>query len=194
MAINTSTLILPAPKISFVEACTNLERAVEQAAMNSGWRPVPLPEDQVPKDIPAMRQYMDSRAWGYCSAPFPVWEGASDNTLYSSPMGNYRFRMLHDLEHVYTGHGFDVAGENYVHLSLYYIISPRSQPDETLALYLFDSVGQTLWHYITGRHVENQREFAQHLWQVWEFRMQENPDTLFFPWLQEEVRSMALRY
>lgn len=34
------------------------------------------------------------------STPFPIWDGASDNTIYLTPEANYAFRFWHDMLHL----------------------------------------------------------------------------------------------
>lgn len=42
---------------------------------------------------------------------FPVWNGCSDNTIYTNPGVNYAFRFWHDAIHACTGLGFNTADE-----------------------------------------------------------------------------------
>lgn len=43
--------------------------------------------------------------------PLPVWEGASDQTIFSDARVNHAFRAWHDATHVARGHGFTLDGE-----------------------------------------------------------------------------------
>lgn len=41
----------------------------------------------------------------------PVWEGASDQTIFGDPKINHAFRAWHDTTHKVHGFGFTLAGE-----------------------------------------------------------------------------------
>lgn len=48
---------------------------------------------------------------GVGHAPLPVWDGASDKTIYSSPAVNYAARAWHDSTHLQHGYDFSLSGE-----------------------------------------------------------------------------------
>ena len=56
-----------------------------------------------PSDLPSL-----CRAWAKAErsgVPFPVWSGASENTIYLGPEANHAFRFWHDSLHVLSAGG-----------------------------------------------------------------------------------------
>lgn len=47
-------------------------------------------------------------------APFPVWDGGCERTIYSSPTVNHAFRAWHDMLHVAFGAELNDEGERIV--------------------------------------------------------------------------------
>jgi len=75
---------------SFV--CTKAQQMERRFALS--WRPDP----RAPETLPEMQ-----RAYRHCiihATPFPIWDGASDDTIYISANDNYAFRFWHDMLHL----------------------------------------------------------------------------------------------
>jgi hypothetical protein len=73
------------------------------------------PHAAVP-DAPDTLQALQ-RAWAEHvgnGAPFPVWDGGCEHTIYSSPSVNHAFRAWHDTLHVALGAELDDEGERRV--------------------------------------------------------------------------------
>lgn len=70
------------------------------------------PSENAPNDFEALKlSYRDAKR---NRTPLPVWSGASDATIYTSPEGNYAFRFVHDVLHVVFNADFSVQGESVV--------------------------------------------------------------------------------
>jgi hypothetical protein len=91
---------------------------------------------------------------------YPVWSGASETTIYPTPVDNYRFRFIHDYYHYSLGKAFTPKDEVYVHQYIEQLLKDLGVSALTRALYLADTEGQTKHHETTGQFPENQRQFA----------------------------------
>lgn len=94
--------------------------------------------------------------------PFPVWAGASDNTIYMSPADNHAFRFWHDYLHVSCGLGMSLADELTVaNLHIEHVASRWGKDSPEAALMAVDTAGQALYYMVHGEHVPNQLGFAR---------------------------------
>lgn len=106
-----------------------------------------------------------SHQWQRCrmdKAPFPVWAGASDNTIYLHPEDNHAFRFWHAHIHVTRGLGMSLADElsaSGVHVQHVARFYGKDSPEA--ALMAVDTAGQALYYMARGYHVPNQWQFAR---------------------------------
>ena len=93
---------------------------------------------------------------------FRVWSGASDNTVYTNPEGNYAFRFIHDIFHAVFKLDWSYASEMAVAQRHIAEVSNAFGASSIEAQLI---AADTLWqvkHYAnTGKFVENQLEFAR---------------------------------
>ena len=77
---------------------------------------VPVAREHAPSDLQALRWAVHAlRIDPFGTYMFiPVWSGASDRTIWSSPAANWRFRAWHDAQHLELRAEFDPAGERTV--------------------------------------------------------------------------------
>lgn len=97
------------------------------------------------------------------AAPMPVWEGASDGTIYGDARVNHAFRAWHDAAHAAGGYAFTLEGERQTCdaqaralLSMY----PRA-PKLWLALLSAEINGQSECLATTGAFVPDQAAFMR---------------------------------
>lgn len=94
----------------------------------------------------------------------PIYDGASENTIYTSPYHNHCFRFWHDIAHIQLDLDFSFEGEADV---------ARYHCDRVAMMFGMDSLeyklmhidtfGQLIYHDKTGKFVDNQLEFALNL-------------------------------
>lgn len=96
-------------------------------------------------------------------APLPVWEGASDATIYGDARVNHAFRAWHDAAHIAGAHAFTLEGEADTCaaqkrdvLAAY----PRA-PMSWLALLDAEIIGQAAHYARTGEFVTDQNAFMR---------------------------------
>lgn len=106
-----------------------------------------------------------SHQWQRCRVykePFPVWAGASDNTIYLRPEDNHAFRFWHDHLHVTRGLGMSLSDELAVSvLHVQYVDLAYGKGSIEAALMAADTAGQALYYMVHGEHVPNQLQFAR---------------------------------
>ena len=93
--------------------------------------------------------------------PLPVWSGACENTIYTSPEGNYAFRAWHDLTHLRLGADFSRDGEfaaAWQHQREAYLAGLSRAARQLLWIDTWGQFEYGLTH--DGAFVENQLEFA----------------------------------
>lgn len=106
-----------------------------------------------------------SHQWQRCrldKVPFPVWAGASDNTIYLRRVANHAFRFWHDHIHVTRGLGMSLVDElsaSVVHVQHVARFFGKDSPEA--ALMAVDTAGQALYYMADGEHVPNQLNFAR---------------------------------
>ena len=93
-----------------------------------------------------------------------VWNGASDNTIFSAPEFNWVFRAWHDWHHIRMQAAFDTDGERAVAMAQIDDVL-RYVDDTELALYMIMLIqaevnGQVDHLNTTGSFVEDQRSFT----------------------------------
>ncbi len=100
----------------------------------------------------------------------PVWDGASDATVYDGADTNYAFRYWHDMGHVQFDCDFTPAGETALQLQYHTqavagklaVLYPNSGHAALLALrlYIADTIGQIEYSVRHGAFATDQREFC----------------------------------
>lgn len=155
------------------------------------FRAIPVPVDNPPEDFPALQKHVRSMSTEHV-AHIHVWAGGSERTIYPRPKDNYLFRALHDAYHVELNSSFDLAGELRVSLTMYADLRVRGLEDSAALVYLIDTVGQSLMHYLAGEHVPDQLAFVTVVWDRMLPKMREEPGRVsILPLLQETVRNLA---
>ena len=104
-------------------------------------------------------QRVCSRVPGEARVPLRVYDGGSDTSIYGSPEANYAFRYFHDLVHCQLQTEFDIAGE--IHTARVQEVMLGSLSAEEAWVFRIDTIGQSLYHTMTGEFVEDQAEFVQ---------------------------------
>lgn len=102
--------------------------------------------------------------------PLRVYSGCSDTSIYGSPEANYAFRYMHDVVHVQLRLEFDVADEIAVATAQRCMLGNLTPEEERV--FFIDTIGQALWHTITGEFLEDQGVFAQRVYE--EMRTHQN--------------------
>lgn len=136
-------------------------KAAARLAKDVGFSYEPCPWASAPRDLMGMKVAVNLSQSIRC--PYPVWDGASQDTVYGSPEANYAFRFLHDMTHVALGADTDMRGEMRVHLRLAgHLGIPQPEVSSTLdrRIYWVDTAGQSIYHQLTGRFPEDQVHFA----------------------------------
>lgn len=155
-------------------------------------RVIPVPVDNPPEDYPALRRHVLGLRPKRGAVHIDVWKGGSENTIYPRPADNFLFRALHDAYHVELNSGFDLTGELRVSLAMYEDLRTRGMQDAPALVYLIDTVGQSLMHFLTGEHVPDQLAFGTAVWDRMLPKMREEPGRVsILPLLQETVRNLA---
>ena len=85
---------------------------------------------------------------------FPVWNGASDQTIFDDAKGNYLFRAWHDLGHVLLNAPFNLEGEKQVSAW-----QESFLPKPYNLILHADVVGQTEYYQEYGDFPKDQRKF-----------------------------------
>lgn len=147
----------------FTKACLGYEVFVRQAY----WRHVKLlgygyvAVPNAPETLDALDKAV--RMSILSCAPFPVWEGGSERTVFSLPASNYMFRFLHDHEHVRQRLDVNTADEILLGEQWTDRVFAATQDVGVARIAMIDTIGQTLHHSKHGEFPTNQRAFAREL-------------------------------
>lgn len=107
--------------------------------------------------------YRDERGGIYGDEhALPVWNGASDETIYCSPQGNYSFRAWHDMTHILLHFSFCLADELSISAIHFATMQRRGLSLVACAALYFDTAGQSFYQDIHGEFPVNQRAFVVH--------------------------------
>lgn len=93
-----------------------------------------------------------------------VWNGGSEQTIFSTPMANFAFRAWHDGVHLAHGLDFTLAGEERVcerQCAQVYAIAPRGLRKQFARILEVEIVEQASAYVSSGMFVANQREFME---------------------------------
>lgn len=138
----------------------NIARA-ELASFVLAIAPPHYPTYNAPDNID--RLMVHAKVQGISKArPLPVWSGASENTIYPSPRGNYAFRAWHDLTHIKLAAGFDEEGERRVAVEHQMEAANKGLSYRARVLLWIDTWEQFVWgRENDGAFVEDQLAFAR---------------------------------
>ena len=93
----------------------------------------------------------------------PVFSGASNNTIYLTPKGNWGFRFWHDLVHCSNNFDFTLQGEIKTALvQLQDITNTFGKNSLEYRVFRIDTIGQATYTNLYGKFVDNQIAFAKH--------------------------------
>ena len=155
-------------------------------------RVLPVPVDNPPEDFPALRGHVRALLPERGAAHIHVWAGGSENTIYPRPGDNHLFRALHEAYHVELNSGFDLVGELRVSLTMYEDLRLRGMQDAPALVYLIDTLGQALMHFLKGEYATDQLAFVTSVWDRMLPKMRGEPSRVStLPLLQETVRNLA---
>lgn len=93
-------------------------------------------------------------------APIPIWSGASEHTVWSSPAVNYAFRAWHDATHLRLGRGFDRDSERAVAVAQVLEALAHGAGTLAIAVLLCETELQQDLFYATGEFPQDQRAFC----------------------------------
>ena len=94
----------------------------------------------------------------------PIYDGACENTIYTSPYHNHCFRFWHDIAHIQLDLDFSFEGEADVaryHCDRVAMVFGMDSLE--FKLMHIDTFVQLIYHDKTGKFVDNQLEFALNL-------------------------------
>lgn len=112
-------------------------------------------------DAPQTFEALLERTDGDPSARIPVWNGASETSIYGDESGNFAFRAWHDRLHVILHAGFDEAGEKRVAVAQRDAILAATGDSEAAEAVWADVWGQFLYERRHGRFPDDQAAFVK---------------------------------
>lgn len=93
--------------------------------------------------------------------PVPVWDGASDDSIYGSPEVNFAYRAWHDATHIKLDLDFTPDAEKQVALNHVREAWEAGLSVDACNLLWIDSQGQNEYFAVHQDFVQNQRLFAK---------------------------------
>lgn len=127
-----------------------------QQSMGFTYEAVP----NAPSDMDALRAARDKCVAGRGHVAFPVWDGASDSTIYSAA-GNHAFRFWHDCIHLTTGLEMNVHDEVRVGMMQAERVGLHFGTDSLeYKLMVADTAGQSVYCAMHGEFPTNQRDWV----------------------------------
>ncbi len=145
----------------FSQACKLYSQAVldlyQQESMRRGYGLVAVPL------APITYGELRFQVWrsAMTKLPFPVWEGGSERTVFTSPDINHMFRYLHDHEHVDKRLTLSVEDERTLGEAWSVRIHALTGSAHAGMLAHIDTVGQTNHYAQHGVFPEDQRGWAE---------------------------------
>lgn len=128
-----------------------LEVQLRALARRDGVRPIPVDYSPDLALIHGLRRAADGILY------VPVWTGASERTIWSSPAINFLFRAWHDSHHLATGADFELDAERYLARRA----AEQVHGAGARALMLAEVRGQIDYFERWGRFPADQRAFAR---------------------------------
>lgn len=162
-------------------AFAELERAIIEIA------PAHIPTANAPDSWAKLQTWYteESRHIWRGLQPIPVWNGASDFTIYCSPEGNYAFRAWHDFTHLMLHLSFCFADEIRIAHLHFATMKRRGLSPLACAALFFDTAGQSFYQDMHGDFPVHQRNFV-------EYCLLETRGRVVNPyWLESVARSVA---
>lgn len=106
--------------------------------------------------------YSDTYPGTYCDEmSIPVWDGASEQTIYSTPAGNYSFRAWHDTLHLLLHLPFEYEAEKQLGDIHRATLQRFGCSVGACAAIWFDTAGQTEYEAKYGEFPTDQRAFVE---------------------------------
>lgn len=118
--------------------------------------------DYAPGDLETLKAYVEK----FPDAPLPVWNGASDLTIYGSPEVNWAARAWHDSVHLALSCKTDLPGERYVARFQWAEAKDAQLSYPAMAYLWIDNWGQQLYFAHYREFPTDQRAFAQQVWKL----------------------------
>jgi len=125
---------------------------------------MPIPVVNAPnsyKKLSALKTYIMDCIDDNITIKLPVFNGASENTIYDVDTDNFNFRALHDYIHIMYNLDFTESSELKVcdiHMDM---LKDLNASKSTLRLLEIDVKEQVKYYYKTGKYVQNQRQFVE---------------------------------
>lgn len=141
--------------LNFSDVLPVLERYILERA------PSHFGTDNAPETFQDLKKWeLETGGLGY--APLPVWNGASEKTIYSRAAINLAGRAWHDATHLIHGLHFAVADELLIgRIQAMEVRDNLGGWGESAALLIeADTIGQTIYHAENGVFPEDQRAFT----------------------------------
>lgn len=155
-------------------------------------RIIPVPVDNPLKTSPPCGSTSGPSATSAVRPTSPCGQVAPRTPSTLRPEDNHLFRALHDAYPVELNSGFDLAGELRVSLTMYEDLRLRGMHGATALVYLIDTIGQSLMHFLEGDYVPDQLAFATAVWDRMLPKMRGEPSRVsILPLLQETVRNLS---
>lgn len=133
-----------------------------QAATFDATGVMPVPCSDAPNNYGELLQA--AARWQYALGDvfLPVWDGASDTSIYGSDAANHAFRYWHDMGHIAHHCSFTPDDETRLQLDHHLPIIAAKFGIESLeySLYYADTVGQIQYVVENGRFPADQASFA----------------------------------
>jgi len=134
------------------------ERMGEEHGFSCGW----CAAEDAPSDYDGIVAEVKRAREG--QAPFRVWSGASNDTVFVTPWHNHAFRVCHDLMHFQYQRGFTHDDEEWLGIHWTHKVA-KARGYRAGVLALCDGLGQVYY----GKHtehefVEHQRDFVKGLY------------------------------
>lgn len=120
--------------------------------------PAHVAVDHAPENLAELNAWAAGRS--SLDEPLPVWNGASETSIYSSPEVNFAYRAWHDWTHLQLQADIDQAGEYQVSLHHLRDAAHAGVPADELAALWADSHGQNEYYARHGDFVVDQRAFV----------------------------------
>ena len=128
--------------------------AIDMIKRLAGWhRAIP--------DAPQSFEALMEITGGLPHALIPVWDGASESSIYGGERGNFAFRAWHDRLHIILHAGFDADGEKRVAVAQRDAILAATGDSEAAEAVWADVWGQFLYEQRHGRFPNDQAAFVR---------------------------------
>lgn len=110
-----------------------------------------------PNNIHQLRQWLDSHTLNVDS--LPVYNGGSDETIFSSQDINFAYRAWHDALHLENNLGFKLEDECKIAALHCKELRLMGVTEDDCDLIFADTTGQVLYYYHSKEFITNQMNF-----------------------------------